>query len=61
MKKIFSFLKRIVLSAFILYGFNLIASPLNIIVPINVVTVLVLAILGMPGLFGLVFSIVFLF
>lgn len=61
MKKVFSAIKKIILSAFILYGFNLIASPLNIIVPINVVTVLVIALLGMPGLFGLVFSLVLLF
>ncbi len=61
MKKIFTLIKKIVLSAFILYGFNLIAAPLNIIVPINVITVLVIAILGMPGLFGLTFSLVLLF
>lgn len=61
MKKIFTLIKKIVLSAFILYGFNLIAAPLNIIVPINVITVLVIALLGMPGLFGLTFSLVLLF
>lgn len=61
MKKLFAVIKKIVLSAFILYGFNLIAAPLNIIVPINVITVLVIAILGMPGLFGLTFSLVLLF
>lgn len=61
MKKLFAVIKKIVLSAFILYGFNLISAPLNIIVPINVITVLVIAILGMPGLFGLTFSLVLLF
>ena len=61
MKKLFAVIKKIVLSAFILYGFNLIAAPLIIIVPINVITVLVIAILGMPGLFGLTFSLVLLF
>lgn len=61
MKKIFSFIKKLILSSFILYGFNLIASPLNVIVPINVVTVLVITLLGMPGLFCLAFSLVLLF
>ena len=60
MKKIFSFVKKLILSSFILYGFNLIASPLNVIVPINIITVLVITLLGMPGLFCLAFSLVLL-
>ena len=48
MKKIFSFVKKLILSSFILYGFNLIASPLNVIVPINIITVLFITLLGMP-------------
>lgn len=51
-KKIFQFMKRIVVSAFILYGFNLIVAPLNIIIPLNFITVLVLSILGIPALFS---------
>ena len=53
-KKIFSVMKKIVLAAFILYGFNLIMSPLSIIVPINIITVAVVTLLGFPGLFGLI-------
>jgi len=53
-KKIFSVMKKIVLAAFILYGFNLIMSPLSILVPINIITVLVVTLLGFPGLFGLI-------
>lgn len=51
-KKIFQFLKRIIVSGFILYGFNLIVAPLNIMIPLNVITVLALAILGLPALFS---------
>ena len=54
-KKIGSFLKRIIVSAFILYGYNLIAAPLNIIIPINVITVLLLSIFGIPALLSLIF------
>lgn len=61
MKKVLSLIKKVILSAFILYGFNMIASPLNVIVPINIITVLIITLLGMPGLFGLVFSLVLLF
>ena len=61
MKKVLSLIKKVILSAFILYGSNMIASPLNVIVPINIITVLIITLLGMPGLFGLVFSLVLLF
>ena len=52
MKKMFSILKRIVVSGFLLYGFNLIVAPLNISIPLNFITVLTISILGLPALFG---------
>ena len=48
MNKIFNLLKRIVLSYIILYGYNLIASQFNMVIPINVVTVTSVAFLGVP-------------
>lgn len=54
MDKILVFLKKIVFSAFLLYGYNLIASNFNMIIPINVITVLFVSILGAPGLFALI-------
>lgn len=53
MKKVLLFLKNIVLAPFIIYIYNLVASPLNLIVPINVLTVLVVGLLGIPGLVAL--------
>lgn len=53
MKKILLFLKNIVLAPFIIYIYNLVASPLNLIVPINLITILVVGILGIPGLVAL--------
>lgn len=53
-KKLVSLIKRIIVSAFILYGYNLIAAPLNIIIPINVITVLLLSIFGIPALLSLI-------
>lgn len=50
-KKLFQFFKRVVVSGFLLYGFNLIVAPLNIMIPLNFITVLALAILGLPALF----------
>ncbi|MEG0825875.1 MAG: pro-sigmaK processing inhibitor BofA family protein [Bacilli bacterium] len=54
MKKIFKILKKIVVSSFILYSYNLIAAPLNLIIPINLITILLLAIVGLPALFALI-------
>ena len=53
-KKLVSLMKRIIVSAFILYGYNLIAAPLNIIIPINVITVLLLSFFGIPALLSLI-------
>ena len=44
-KKIFNVIKRISISFFALYGFNLIAAPINLIIPINLVTIATLTIL----------------
>ncbi len=51
-KKFFQFFKRIIVSGFMLYGFNLIVAPLNIMIPLNMITVLALSILGLPALFS---------
>ena len=54
LKKIFNIFKKVILAAFILYGFNLIMSPLSVIVPINFITVTIVTVLGFPGLLGLI-------
>ena len=53
MKKILNLLKRVVLSFIILYGYNLIASNFNMVIPINIITVGVVALLGVPSLVAL--------
>lgn len=47
LKKISSILKRVILGGFILYAYNLMAAPLNLLIPINLFT------LGMIGIFGI--------
>lgn len=61
MKKILYFLRNIVISFFILYGFNVIASNFDIIVPINLITVLLVSVLGLPMLFSLVMFLVLIY
>lgn len=61
LKKILKIIKKIILSVFILYGYNLISQPLNLIVPINIYTVLLLSVFGIPALLALIFILVFVF
>lgn len=54
MKNIMLLIKKIVLSAFVLYGYNLITVNFNMIIPINYITVGLMTILGAPVLVALV-------
>lgn len=54
MKKIIELVKKIVISGFLLYGYNLIAVNFNMILPINIITILSITFLGSPALFALV-------
>ena len=54
MKNIIMVVKRIVMGYLILYGFNLIAVNFNMVIPINLITVLSIAILGAPSLIALI-------
>lgn len=60
MKFIIKLMKRIILSAFLLYGYNLIAVNFNMIIPINVYTVGLVSILGIPSVFALILFKVFI-
>lgn len=53
LNKFFQVLKRIVVSFFILYGYNVIV-PMTLIIPINIVTVSITALLGFPALLCLI-------
>ena len=61
LKKIYNIIKRVVISAFALYGYNLIAAPIGLIIPINVITVSILTILGLPSLLFLIIIFVVIF
>lgn len=55
LKIVLKVVKRIVFSSFLLYGYNLLVNPLNLMVPINVVTVSSLSIFGVPALISFIF------
>lgn len=60
-KKIFKIIGRIIVSALMLYGYNVIAVPINIIIPINLINIGLLTILGFPALFALIFLNIIIF
>ena len=51
LKKIFRLVKKIVVA---IYAYNVLATPINATIPINFITLLSVAILGMPCLAGLI-------
>lgn len=53
MKLVFKVIKKIILSIFLLYGYNLIAVNFNMIIPINIFTIGSIYTLGIPSLFAL--------
>lgn len=55
LKIVLKVVKRIVFSSFLLYGYNLLVNPLNLMVPINVITVSALSIFGVPALISFIF------
>ena len=51
---ILDIIKKIIVSSFLLYGYNLISVTLGLIIPINIITVLILVVFGYPSLFSLI-------
>ena len=61
MKMVLNFFKRIILGFLILYSYNMIAVEFNFIIPINVITVALVALMGLPALFALIFLFVYMY
>lgn len=61
LKKFLGLFKRILFYVLLLYSFNLVASPMGVIVPINFITVGSLVLLGVPALFSYILIIVLMF
>lgn len=59
LKNIFNIIKKIILSVLLIYAYNKIALPLNVVIPINILTILLVFICGIPSILMLVlFSLV---
>ena len=53
-KKILKILSKLCFAFVSIYGLNLILSGVNIFIPINLITIVLVTILGSPGILGLV-------
>ncbi len=60
-KKFYLVLKKIVIGAFVLYGYNLIAAPINLMIPINICTVGILTVFGILAIFPLIIILVLIY
>ena len=59
LQKTFNIIKKIIVSVLFIYAYNKLALPLNIIIPINMITVSLVALGGIPSILMLVlFSLV---
>lgn len=54
LNKIFDVVKKIVVSILIIYAYNKLAIPLNIIIPINIITVFLVYTCGIPSILCLI-------
>lgn len=61
LKIVFKIIKRIIISSFLLYGYNLLVQPIGLTVPINIFTVGAMTILGVPALLCLIFIMILIY
>lgn len=60
MKFVIIMIKKMILGAFLLYGYNLIAVNFNMIIPINFYTIIFVTILGIPSILALLLFKIFI-
>lgn len=54
LKKILNIVKRIILSFLLIYTYNKLALPLDVVIPMNVITILLVFVCGIPSILMLV-------
>ncbi len=54
LKFILKIIKKIVIGMVLLFGYNTFLSSLNLMVPINIITIAIASLLDVPGVIGLV-------
>ena len=60
-KAILKIVKRIIISSFLIYGYNVIIQPIGLIIPINFLTLTAVSFLGIPAMCSLIFILIFIY
>lgn len=53
LKFLFKIIKKVVIGMIILFGYNTFLSSLNLMIPINVITIVIASLFDVPGVVGL--------
>jgi len=54
MEIIKNYLRRLIVTFFLIYGYNNLVMPINMIIPINMYTIMLVYIFGLPSLLALI-------
>ncbi len=60
MKKLCKLLIKFICAPFLLYTYNLIAAPLNMMIPINIYTICFVGLFGIPAMLLIILVLLFL-
>lgn len=54
LKKIYKLVAKFVFSFLLIYGYNLIISPINMVIPFNIITLSYVTLLGIPAFLSII-------
>ena len=58
-KLIFKVVKKVIIGMLLLFGYNTFLSSLNLMIPINVITIVIASLFDVPGIIGLAVFLLF--
>lgn len=61
LKILLKIVRKIIIGIILLFGYNIFLSSLNLLIPINVITILVASLFDVPGVIGLALFLLFNF
>lgn len=61
LKILLKIVRKFIIGIILLFGYNIFLSSLNLLIPINVITILVASLFDVPGVIGLALFLLFTF
>ena len=53
--------KKIIISSFLIYGYDVLIQPVGLIIPINFLTLTAVSFFGIPAMLSLIFILIFVY